>query len=305
MRPNLLDNAIFVGGGTAGNLPVNQIGETTYTYEFPGYVFDRWKIRDDQTIIEFEDDCIVVKNGKSFDGAVIAFGQTLEKSLSNIDSDITISCFVKEMQGDWYIACNSINSSDTKLTIGITEKYFPIETVNQDGKELYLFKNSQGENDYIKIKAIKIEQGKNQSLAYADENNIYLLPQPDSDYATQLAKCQRYLYKIAGHYSSTANIIGTGYMGNSTQARIFIPLPTTMSLCGTTIKPTIEFGGNLTLRCGSANTDYPVTDITPQWEVTPHGINVFCTVESNASANDNAILRLNGENSYLLIDATL
>lgn len=42
--------------------------------------------------------------------------------------------------------------------------------------------------------AIKLEQGDTQTLAYQDDDGAWqLLPQPESDYATQLAKCQRYL----------------------------------------------------------------------------------------------------------------
>lgn len=42
MRPNLLDNAYFVGGGTGwGVFPVNQRGQVTFTEVNP--MFDRWK----------------------------------------------------------------------------------------------------------------------------------------------------------------------------------------------------------------------------------------------------------------------
>ena len=44
--------------------------------------------------------------------------------------------------------------------------------------------------------ASKLESGEGQTLAYQDEDGAWqLLPQPESDYATQLAKCQRY-YQI-------------------------------------------------------------------------------------------------------------
>lgn len=43
--------------------------------------------------------------------------------------------------------------------------------------------------------AIKLEQGDTQTLAYQDDTGAWqLLPQPESDYATQLAKCQRYYW---------------------------------------------------------------------------------------------------------------
>ena len=46
------------------------------------------------------------------------------------------------------------------------------------------------------ITYVKIEQGSTQTLAYQDSTGAWhLLPQPESDYATQLLKCQRY-YQI-------------------------------------------------------------------------------------------------------------
>ena len=43
----------------------------------------------------------------------------------------------------------------------------------------------------------KLEIGDTQTLAYQDEDGAWqLLPQPESDYATQLARCQRYFQKI-------------------------------------------------------------------------------------------------------------
>ena len=42
VRPSLLHNGLFIGGGTAGNLPVNQRGQTSYTAG--GYTVDRWSL---------------------------------------------------------------------------------------------------------------------------------------------------------------------------------------------------------------------------------------------------------------------
>ena len=46
------------------------------------------------------------------------------------------------------------------------------------------------------LQAAKLEEGSTQTLAYQDEDGAWqLLPQPESDYATQMLKCQRY-YQI-------------------------------------------------------------------------------------------------------------
>ena len=52
------------------------------------------------------------------------------------------------------------------------------------------------------ITYVKIEQGSTQTLAYQDSTGAWhLLPQPESDYATQLAKCQRYFRRFPANYA--------------------------------------------------------------------------------------------------------
>lgn len=65
--------------------------------------------------------------------------------------------------------------------------------------------DDDAKNGYIYIRTIdnggeisyvKLEQGDSQTIAYQDSDGVcHLLPQPESDYATQMLKCQRY-YQI-------------------------------------------------------------------------------------------------------------
>lgn len=66
--------------------------------------------------------------------------------------------------------------------------------------------------------AIKLEQGDTQTLAYQDEDGAWQrLPQPESDYATQLAKCQRYFFR------STANHYFSGCMYDASNGVFLVP----------------------------------------------------------------------------------
>lgn len=66
--------------------------------------------------------------------------------------------------------------------------------------------------------AIKLEQGSTQTLAYQDEAGAWqLLPQPESDYATQLLRCQRYFFR------STANHYFSGCMYDASNGIFLVP----------------------------------------------------------------------------------
>ena len=61
---------------------------------------------------------------------------------------------------------------------------------------------------YITIQAIKLELGENQTLAYQDADGAWQqLPQPDSDYAIQLAQCRMYFIRC----NNAASIAGVAY----------------------------------------------------------------------------------------------
>ena len=63
--------------------------------------------------------------------------------------------------------------------------------------------------------AVKLELGDTQTLAYQDSTGAWqLLPQPESDYATQLAKCQRYFRRFPANY-----VMGIAQNGNHVSFR--------------------------------------------------------------------------------------
>ena len=185
VRTNLLDNAIFIGGGTAGNLPVNQRGQTTGTIDW-GYLIDRWK--------QFGADWQLTPNGVKFSPKSEATYWSVLELLENGNalSGKTLCASV--------LVDGALFSGNGILPFSIPTFAPERVDVTLSGSTLtYQYYGSKIERT---IQAAKLELGSTQTLAYQDEDGAWqLLPQPESDYATQLAKCQRYalLGPIAGY----------------------------------------------------------------------------------------------------------
>lgn len=195
VRPNLLDNAIFIGGGSqqgGGQLPVNQRGQTSYVDE---NVIDRWKltgnggqsltIASDGIILTSTADygCYFTQNleqsvieaclGKKVTASVLSVGQNTAQANLNLYVDNTWKDYMIIQEG----------LSTKQFTIPLTANSFYINF-------------GAGASGTCKLIAVKLEFGDTQTLAYQDEDGAWqLLPQPESDYATQMLKCQRY-YQI-------------------------------------------------------------------------------------------------------------
>ncbi|MFQ7241280.1 hypothetical protein [Agathobaculum sp.] len=195
VRPNLLDNAIFIGGGSqqgGGQLPVNQRGQTSYV---DGNVIDRWKLSGNggQSLTIASDGIILTSTadygfyftqnleqsvieaclGKKVTASVLSVGQNTAQASLNLYVDNTWKDYMVIQEG----------LSTKQFTIPLTANSFYINIGAQS-------------SGTCKLIAVKLEFGSTQTLAYQDEDGVWqLLPQPESDYATQLAKCQRY-YQI-------------------------------------------------------------------------------------------------------------
>ena len=179
VRTNLLDNAIFIGGGTAGNLPVNQRGQTTGTIDWL-YLIDRWK--------QFGADWQLTPNGVKFSPkSEAAYWSVLELlENGNALSGKTLCASV--------LVDGALFSGNGILPFSIpTFALERVEVILSGSTITYQYYGAKIERT---IQAAKLELGSTQTLAYQDEDGAWqLLPQPESDYATQLARCQRY-YQI-------------------------------------------------------------------------------------------------------------
>ena len=229
VRPNLLDNAIFIGGGSqqgGGQLPVNQRGQTSYNTA--GYNIDRW-INTGGTVS-------LTGDGIGLSGGSI--NQELYQSLESADvkgKTCTISALLSTglAQGT-FVFPSEIGGN--VVAFDDHEKFALIARVMDTGFPACSLRTYAGRTNMVL--AAKLELGSTQTLAYQDEDGAWkLLPQPESDYATQLAKCQRYQYCVDGNApgSGNTNYIGPGIVESATSARVPVQLPVAPRL-----KPTVS-----------------------------------------------------------------
>lgn len=183
VRPNLLDNAIFIGGGSqqgGGQLPVNQRGQTSYTAV--GYAIDRWRCVA-STTLNINSDGIIINTSN--------LGDMIHTFAPNIipGKTYTLSVLAEIIAGSPRLGAWDVG--EVKMTNGLSKFTF---TAVSTTDSVYFCRNADGDPVCsVKAKAAKLELGSTQTLAYQDEYGAWqLLPQPESDYATQLVKCQRY-----------------------------------------------------------------------------------------------------------------
>lgn len=215
VRPNLLDNAIFIGGGSqqgGGQLPVNQRGQTSYTNVAKHqYCIDRWFSASAWGTVPLNvsllNDGLKISsiNNQEFPNALGILWETVPELAYLVGRTVTLSVKVKDVEANSdgvypYIGYQTgqgeylLSKPKTINAAGV----FSVEFVVQSGRDSVGIGLEAGstEGASITIEEIKLEVGQGQTLAYQNEDGAWqLLPQPESDYATQLAKCQRY-YQI-------------------------------------------------------------------------------------------------------------
>ena len=200
---------------------MNQRGQTSISK--PDLLNDRWKI-----YRYASGTATLTDNGINLTGD-FDFGQTIESSrLPNTPNiPVTISAlfgdgtFVSKTSvlnntGGWEAIAAPV-SSNVHLAF--------IRNWNEGGKniDLLFFWISNGS---ITPVAAKLETGSTQTLAYQKSDGKWeLLPQPESDYVTQLRKCQRYLVvltepqRFIGMCTIDAETGGQGILWTPTEMR--------------------------------------------------------------------------------------
>lgn len=245
VRPNLLDNAYFVGGGTGwGVFPVNQIGFTSAgTYNVS--TFDRWKI-----YAYTSGSVSLTKNGVKLNGQ-LDFGITLEHSRIPEIQNLAVTISALTSDGVLITATGILkNNGQTEnfgipFENGITANLIFIRRWNVDYLDLFFFQLTAPTD--VTVVAAKLEIGDKQTLAYKDADDTWkLLPQPDSDYGTQLAKCQARLL-ILQNQTIPVTVF-------SKSVSSVIPTPVTMDEGAI---PTVTFSGSafLYVPSGSVGVD--------------------------------------------------
>ena len=180
VRPNLLDNPCFVGGGTGwGVFPVNQRGALSGNTDRT-FLCDRWG--------QFGADWSLTADGlvmaKRSDAGYWSFLQHIPTAVLEALAGETLTVSV--------LFDDSLVTAAQVLTSPVT--YFPfdtgerVEVIPESGVVQYY-----GGSVTRTVKAIKLEVGNTQTLAYQDAGGVWhLLPQPEGDYAAQLLRCQQY-----------------------------------------------------------------------------------------------------------------
>lgn len=279
-RPNrnLLDNWYFVGGGSqqgGGQFPINQRGQTSYG---PGHVFDRWKLNGGS--LELANDGISFSAEyvlwSTFEHINFADGQQRTVSYMDENGDVFSGPF--------------------------TPSYTAI------GNYIFYYNGDAAGNDFYcrarvgspKIKAMKLEFGPIQTLAYQDEEgNWQLFETPD--YAEELARCQRYLLVLPGFNTLFSNI-GVGSFFSETEAEITIPTPTTMR-----IMPTCVATGNWLLRGGgqAINAEAGASNFFVQ-QMSSNAVSMIINGLSGCPANQaTQLLRSNSSTAKITLSAEL
>ena len=209
VRPNLLDNAYFVGGGTGwGVFPVNQQGLSVYTGQSKG--FDRWK-----TQFTSYAQLSLLQNGLQI-GFSAGTPTTLQtaagctqilphwKQSLTLGQEFVFSVLAEEVT-DYinllvvysqdsttkYVTKSFTNPSPGLLSVsGKMPADGTITSVQIYGADI---RYGSTTSSYSIISSAKLELGSNQTHAYQDsERSWHRLSQPDMDYGTQLAKCQAF-----------------------------------------------------------------------------------------------------------------
>ena len=189
-NPNLLDNADFTN-------PVNQRGEKEYTTN--GCTIDRWVLLNFGTSskLEVREGYVTLSNAalrQNMD--VIAgeyFGRTM--TFSALYADNTIHSITGEIPKNTGSSLNYYFNGAMDDSCNVQFGYYDALV----DLKFFALINAVGQEK--SIKAVKLELGSQQTLAHKEGDTWVLNEVPD--YATELAKCQRYYYR----FKQTGNVV--------------------------------------------------------------------------------------------------
>ena len=221
---NLVDNWYFGGGGTGdGVFPVNQRGQTSYT----GTVYgpDRWKGGNNQSVMELVSGGLKI----STDGGYRTFIQPCDNATKANLAGKTGTISVIE-DGVLYTATGTFGTRFD--AVGAKYSYAVYTEGNQ------IVRIGGGADGAAVISAIKVELGDTQTLAHYDGGWVL---NEIPDFATELAKCQRYFVDLSYPYHNAYANFGMGIATSTTTIAIQFYLPVTMANNTTTLSSTGTF----------------------------------------------------------------
>ena len=306
---NLLDNWYFVGGGSqqgGGQFPINQRGQTSYTSA--GYGIDRWKIIGTSGTVNIS----LNNNYLAYTDQV---NTTLNEYIENPNKlsgkTVTLSIVYKSniaglILGIWPGTNSSGNIGVINTTIPQSNEWNLCAvsgTITNSSFLDYLraviqHANTSGEIDIL---AVKLELGTRSTLARL-VNGQWVLNDPPPNFQQELAKCQRYLYRISPMSGSSVCQIGNGWANSSVNTNIYIYTPPMRNGVASTL---IQSG---TFYIGTPRAEgskaIPVTSITlnTQSDTT---IQAKCAVSEGLTVGYGTELQIRDNNTVFMLSREL
>ena len=201
---------VKVGGETY----ITPIGTDIPGYVGAGYTIDRWKLDIGESVTIDNGLNITKANsyfGQYFDDFDKYIGMQMAGSVLMSDGGLYTGTFVYNGvpdQGQTFFANSRLGMYIQKLSTGLTQ----VEI------------NSHADN--VKVRAVGLELGSQQTLAH-QENGVWVLNEIP-DYGEQLRRCQRYLF-AANSDSYPYACVGSGYISSDgTESIIIIPTPVSL-----------------------------------------------------------------------------
>ena len=184
VRPNLLDNAYFVGGGTGwGVFPVNQRGQVTFTAVSP--MFDRWKA---YYGINFNSQLLATGWKLSGGTPWTSYVQMLRQSFIAGDPYTLTALF-----SDGSLVTGQVTapaSGSTSSNVYLTQSSYMRVGYNAGDS----FEIIAASGDTIPtIEFLKLEHGVGQTAAYQKSDGTWAMLPQNMDYGRELLTCQQYL----------------------------------------------------------------------------------------------------------------
>ncbi|WP_286167206.1 hypothetical protein [Clostridium sp. J1101437_171009_A5] len=216
VRPTLLRNGFFIGGGSqkgAGFFPINQRGKLSYA---DGYTIDGWKLNSGTLTVK--DDCIELEAPPE---NFATFECTVEAPSNYSGKTLTLSALAERISGTEYCYITNIFDEykkdvaipDAKGFCSLTDT---AGTLTSSLKFVFVC----GKGCKIRMYAAKMEEGDFHTLGWMDKSGLpHLFVGPK--FGVVLSECQRYLFRIG--INST-----WGYAGDAETVYLFVPIPVTM-----------------------------------------------------------------------------
>lgn len=229
IRPNLLDNWYFVGGGSqqgGGQFPINQRGSSSYSIISAGlYSIDRWRGSGSMTSSNPENVALSSGYVTLSCNSSAGFSQRIENYAALAGKTVTVSFLVEVTAGKYGIVIHDGSSHELiEATPNGKQLYTAQYSVPSSISNFYVYLDGKTSPCSAKLYAAKLEIGSTQTLAHWDETAQKWVLNEVPNFEVELAKCQRYFQTLKSSFSPM--FYGGALSG--TTVNIFIPLPVTM-----------------------------------------------------------------------------